>query len=174
MQVKTWKMTTHNLPRGGCQHYGPELCYVIHILVWQFKATMWVCEGHLHQACKPCVIGLIPSQTYGGGGIAPMTRFVSLVEMTFTDPHGGLKKECSSNVLPICPSLYDKNKVLYADFKMTKLNSIREKPFPVIIHELFMIGLCYLKRPLMSWVVVTKGWTVFWYDNNSGHKGPFA
>ena len=23
-----------------------------------------VCEAHLHQACKPCVIGVIPSQTY--------------------------------------------------------------------------------------------------------------
>ncbi len=24
-----------------------------------------VCEAHLHQAQKPCVIGAIPSQTYG-------------------------------------------------------------------------------------------------------------
>ena len=104
-----------------------------------------------------------------------MARFVSLVEMTFTDPHGGLKKlkKCSSNVLPIYPSLYDKNKVLYADFKMTKLNSIREKPFPVIIHELFIWAVLREKVPYVMSHCHTKRRVTrpsfFWYDNDSGH-----
>ena len=29
------------------------------------KATMRVYEAHLHQAYKPCIIGAIPSDTYG-------------------------------------------------------------------------------------------------------------
>ncbi len=29
------------------------------------RPLWWVCEAYLHQTYKPCVIGAIPSQTYG-------------------------------------------------------------------------------------------------------------
>ncbi len=42
----------------------PE-CHAIIQFVRQLRPPQGVCEAHLHQAYKPCVIGAIPSQTYG-------------------------------------------------------------------------------------------------------------
>ncbi len=78
-----------------------------------------VCDAHLLRAYKPCVIEALTTKTSWKVWRPPPylpigfswdccndTRFVSLVDTSFTDPHGGLnltwKIEVAQKAIPFC------------------------------------------------------------------------